>query len=132
MFTLFKIDQAATFQGIAFLSCDPKRAFGSDRQEMTKGDNPLPKFELQVVAMTRDQFGRPQNEVLRVGIASNTDPAKGLAPYTPVQLVNFEIGVMEKTKRNPETGEEKVIGVQVWYRAQEIRSLAAAPTGKAA
>lgn len=126
MFTLFKIDQASTFQGVAFLSCDPKRLFGSDRQDTAKDGTP--KFEVQVVAMTRDQFGRPQNEVLRVGIASHTDPAKGLMPYTPVQLVNFEIGVMEKTKRNPETGEEKVIGVQVWYRAEAIRSLAAAPT----
>jgi hypothetical protein len=130
MFTLFKIDQAATFQGVAFLSCDPKRAFGSDRQETTKHGN-VPKWEVQVVAMTRDQFDRPQNEVLRVGIASHTDPAKGLTPYLPVALVNFEIGVMEKTKKNPETGEEKVIGVQVWYRAEAVRSLAAAP-GKAA
>lgn len=130
MFTLFKIDQAATFDGVAFLSCDPKRAFGSDRQEMTKGDN-VPKWEVQVVAMTRDQFGRPQNEVLKIGVASHTDPAKGLTPYTPVALVRFEIGVMEKTKRNPETGEERVIGVQVWYRAEAVKSTAAAP-GKAA
>jgi hypothetical protein len=131
MFTLFKIDQAATFQGVAFLSCDPKTAFGQrDRQEQTKDGTP--KWEAQVVAMTRDQFGKPATEVLRVGIASHKDPGAGLNPYTPVQLVNFEIGVMEKTKKNPETGEEKVIGVQVWYRAEAIRSNAAAPAGKAA
>jgi len=38
------------------------------------------------------------------------------------------VGVMEKTKRNPETGEEKVIGLQVWYRAAEMRPI----SGKAA
>jgi len=38
------------------------------------------------------------------------------------------VGVMEKTKRNPETGEEKVIGLQVWYRAAEMRPI----PGKAA
>ena len=130
MFTLFKIDQGATFQGVAFLSSDPKRAFGSDRQETTKGDG-VPKWEVQVVAMTRDQFGRPQNEVLRVGVAAHRNPGEGLNPYTPVHLINFEIGVMEKTKRNPETGEERVIGVQVWYRAEAVKALAAA-SGKAA
>lgn len=129
MFTNFKIDQAATFQGVAFLSVDPKTAFKSDRQETTKDGTP--KWEVQCVAMTRDLFGRPQNAVLKVGVASHKRPADGLAPYSPVQLVGFEIGVMEKTKRNPDTGEERVIGVQVWYRAEDIRPIAAA-SGKAA
>jgi hypothetical protein len=31
---------------------------------------------------------------------------------------------MEKTKRDPNTGEERVIGVQVWYRCGQIRSTA--------
>lgn len=123
MFSNFKIDQARTFQGVAFLSCDPKTAFKSDRQEETKDG--VPKWDVQVVAMTRDAFGRPQNAVLKVGIASHKNPAEGLMPYTPVHFVDFEIGVMEKTKRNPETGEEKVIGVQVWYRAEQIKVLAA-------
>ncbi|MDI5937937.1 MULTISPECIES: hypothetical protein [unclassified Micromonospora] len=122
MFTNFKIDQAGTFQGIAFLSCDPKTAFKSDRQETTKDGTP--KWDVQAVAMTRDMFGRPQNAVLKVGIASHKNPCEGLMPYTPIQLVNFEIGVMEKTKRNPDTGEEKVIGVQVWYRAEQVKALA--------
>ncbi len=41
-----------------------------------------------------------------------------------MELVDFEIGVMEKTKRDPNTGEERVIGVQVWYRCGQIRSTA--------
>ena len=128
MFTNFKVDQAATFQAVLFLSSDPKTAFKSDRQEMTKGDDPTPKWEVQVVAMTRDAFGRPQNAVLKVGIASHKNPGEGLMPSTPVGFANFEVGVMEKTKRNPETGEEKVIGVTVWYRAAAIKALAAVPT----
>ena len=128
MFTNFKIDQATTFQGIAFLACQPKTAFRSTVQETTKDG--MPKWEVQVVAMFRTSFGQVQNEVLKVGVASPKDPGQGLMPYTPVQLVDFEVGVMEKTKRNPETGEEKVIGLQVWYRAAEVRSIAA--SGKAA
>jgi hypothetical protein len=128
VFTNFKIDQAATFSGVAFLSSEPKRAFGSDRQETTKDGTP--KWQVEVVAGFRDQFGKVQNEVLKVGVTSHKNPGDGLNPYTPMQLVGFEVGVMEKTKRNPETGEERVIGVTVWYRAAELRPLSA--TGKAA
>jgi hypothetical protein len=125
MFTNFKIDQAATFQGIAFLSCDPKTAFGQrDRQEVAKDGTP--KWEVQVIAMTRDQFGKANNAVMKVGVLAHKNPAEGLMPYSPIALVDFEVGVMEKTKKNPETGEEKVIGVQVWYRASQVRALAAA------
>jgi hypothetical protein len=127
VFTNFKIDQARTFMGIAFLSAEPKRRFGSDVQETAKDGTP--KWSVEVVAGFRDQFGRVNNEVLKVGVVSHKHPCEGLPPYTPVQLVDFEVGVMEKTKRNPETNEERVIGVTVWYRAGEVRPLAA---GKAA
>jgi hypothetical protein len=120
VFTNFKIDQARTFMGIAFL--------GSDVQEVAKDGTP--KWQVEVVAGFRDQFGRVNNEVLKIGVASHKNPGEGVHPYTPVQLVEFEVGVMEKTKRNPETNEERVIGVTVWYRANEVRPLAA--TGKAA
>jgi hypothetical protein len=123
MFSNFKIDQAATFAGVAFLSSDPKTRFGSDVQETTKDG--MRKWEIQVVAMFRTSFGKAQNEVLKVGIAAPKDPGDGLMPYTPIALKDFEVGVMEKTKKNPETGEEKVIGVQVWYRAAELRPIAA-------
>lgn len=129
MFTNFKVNQAATFQGVAFLSCEPKTAFGErDRQETAKDGTP--KWEVQVLAMTRDQFGKPANGVLKIGIASHGNPAEKLLPMTPIDLINFEVGVMEKTRKNQATGEEKVIGVQVWYRAEAIRSLAAVPAGK--
>jgi hypothetical protein len=131
VFTNFKIDQAATFQGVAFLACQPKTAFKSTTQETTKDGTP--KWEVQVVAMFRTAFGGVQNEVLKIGVASHSDPGRGLMPYTTVDLVDFEVGVMEKTKKNPDTGEERVIGLQVWYRAREITSTAAAaPTDKRA
>jgi hypothetical protein len=125
VFSNFKIDQAATFAGVAFLSCDPKTKFGArDVQETTKDG--IPKWDLQVVATFKSAFGTT-SEVLKVGVASHKNPADGLHPYTPIALNGFEVGVMEKTKRNPETGEERVIGVQVWYRCADLRSLAGAP-----
>lgn len=119
----FAVDQAATFAGVVFLSCEPKLRFGSDQQDTLKDGTP--KWEVQVVGGFRNQFGRAENEVLKLGVAAHQDPCANVAPYTPVELVGLEVGVMEKTKRNPETGEEKVIGVQVWYRAQEVRPTAA-------
>lgn len=123
MFTNFKIDQGATFAGVAFLSSEPKTKFRSDVQETTKDGTP--RWEIQVVAGFRTAFGSMQNEVLKIGVASHKNPGEGLMPYTPIALKDFEVGVMEKTKKNPETGEEKVIGLQVWYRAAEIRATTA-------
>jgi hypothetical protein len=124
MFSNFKIDQASTFAGIAFLTCDPKIRFNSGGVQETDKQG-VPKWELQVVATFRGAF-RTTSEVLKVGVTSHKNPVEGLAPYTPVALNGFEVGVMEKTKKNPETGEERVIGVQVWYRCADVRPLTAA------
>jgi hypothetical protein len=123
MFTNFKIDQAATFRGVAFLSCSPKVAFGQTVQEKTKDGTP--KWVVEVIGSSVDQFGKPSNHVIKIGVASHTDPGKGLQMYTPVHLIDFEVGVMEKTRKNPATGEEKIIGVQVWFRAASISPIAA-------
>ncbi|WP_329094298.1 hypothetical protein [Streptosporangium sp. NBC_01469] len=124
MFTNFKIDQANTFAGVAFLACQPKTAFKSTVQETTKEG--VPRWEVQVVASFKTPFGTLQNEVLKIGVAAHKDPGHGLMPYTPIALGQFEVGVMEKTKKNPDTGEERVIGLQVWYRAAGLQPLTSA------
>lgn len=119
----FKIDQAATFDSVRLLSVEPKTAFGDQfRQETTKDG--VPKWEAQLVAGFR-QFGKVQNEIIKAGIAAEQDPGEGIAPATPVELIDFEIGVMEKSRRDASSGEERVVGVQVWYRCQAIRPIAA-------
>lgn len=42
------------------------------------------------------QFGKINNEILKVGVVAHSNPGDGLPPYTPVELVGFEVGVMEK------------------------------------
>lgn len=123
MFTNFKIDQANTFRGVAFLSSVPKVAFGSQTQETAKDGTP--KWTVEVIGSSVDQFGKPSNHVLKIGVASHSDPGKGLMMYTPVALNGFEVGVMEKTKKDRNTGEEKMIGVQVWFRADSIAPITA-------
>jgi hypothetical protein len=122
----YVIDQAKSFTYLRLLSLEPKTAFGDQfRQETTKDG--MPKWEAQLAAGFR-QFGKTQNEIIKVGIAAERDPGEGIAPASPVELVDFEIGVMEKTKRDPTTGEERIVGVQVWYRCREIRPIAETPT----
>ena len=119
----FKVDQAATFANVILLSSAPKLKFGSDvDQECTKDGTP--KWEVQVAAGFH-QFGKITNEVLKIGIAAAKDPAEGLTPYSPVELVGFEVGVMEKTAKDG-----SVIGAQTWYRAEAIRSTAATGPAK--
>jgi hypothetical protein len=110
----FKVDQAATFASVILLTCNPKLKFGSATdQECTKDGTP--KWELEVAAGFL-QFGKVTNEVLKIGMASHENPATGIPPYSPVTLTGFELGVMEKAK------DGQVIGFQVWYRAEDIRS----------
>lgn len=128
MLTNAKIDQSRTFAGLVFLSCQPKTKFGSTEQEMTKDGRG--KYEVEVLGAVYQPFGGTKNEVLKVGIASSTNPADGIPPFKPIELVDLEIGVMEKTKKNPD-GTERVIGVNVWFRASEI-TLAAGSAQSAA
>lgn len=123
----FKIDQAATFSGVALLSIEPKLVFGSEAQDRTSDG--VPKWEAQVVAGFR-QFNRTANEVLKIGLVGHTNPMDGLQPYTPIELVGFEVGVMPKERKDRDTGQTELVGVTVWYRCAEIRPIAAIGRGK--
>lgn len=114
----FKIDQTRTFSSVLLLGVEAKTAFGeSDRQELTREG--LPKWTAQLAAEFR-AFGRPQRELINVGLIAERNPGDGLMPGTPVELLDFEIGVMEKKNRDGQ-----VIGVQVWYRAGSLRAISA-------
>lgn len=123
----FIVDQRATFEAVAFLSAEPKMAFGSrDRQE-TSADG-TPKWTVELVAGFR-QFGKVTSEVIKVGVTSHKNPGEGLTMYTPVHLVNFTVGVNPPEERtNDKTGQKRIVGGTAWYRCDEIRSaLAPAP-----
>jgi hypothetical protein len=117
----FKIDHSATFGGMVFMQCTPKLKFGSQVQEATPDGTP--KWDVEVVAAVRNNFGGLNNQVLKVGITATKNPATDLEPFTPVTLADLEVGVMEKTKRD-ENGQQKIIGAQTWLRASAIRPTA--------
>jgi hypothetical protein len=126
----FVIDQAASFTGVAFLKATPKTVFGKPDEHDRTPDGRL-KWDVQLVAGFRDQFGGDQHEVIKVNVASNTDPGQGLGQYTPVQLVNFVVGVVPPEVRKDSRGQEKLVGGTVWYRADEIRSTATSSGSRA-
>jgi hypothetical protein len=117
----FLVDQAGTFSHVVLLSCEPKRDMGSAEQSRTKDGTP--KWELQLVAGFK-AFDRAANEVIKVGIASERNPAEGIAQFSPVVLSNFTVGVMERTKNG------EIIGVQTWYRCDAVRPIGAVPNGR--
>ena len=125
MLQSFKVDQAATFASVILLSVEPKLGFKSTEQERTSDG--VPKWECQVVAGFR-QFGRVVNEVIKVGVVSHSNPGDSVVPYTPVELVGFEVGVMPKEKKDRDTGTTQQVGISVWYRCDELRSTAATGT----
>jgi len=119
----FKVDQAGTFAGpLVFIQCVEKRAINAAGQSagQAKTNDGTPKWELHLLGLFNGFGGQITPEVIKVGIASVKNPAEGLSPQTPVVLDGLELGVMEKT-RKLSSGEEKIIGVNVWHRAEGIR-----------
>lgn len=120
--TTFKVDQTATYTALAFVQAMPKTKFGSSDPDMT--NDGVPKWSVELLAMPRVPAGRQaKSELLRIGIASHEDPGHGLAPMTPVHLLDFEVGVMDGRDGK----------ATVWMRATEVRPVTATgATGKAA
>lgn len=128
---IFHVDQARTFKAVMFMSSSPKMAFGNNTQQDKLKDG-TPKWEVQLVA-SFEQFGRIENEILKVGVNSYKDPgeALGFMPQ-PVELVNFRVGVSPVEEREDNQGRKKIVGGKAWYQADEIRALAQAPAPRAA
>ena len=123
----FVVDQRATFEAVAYLSCEPKIVFGTKDRQETSADG-TPKWSVELVAGFR-QFGKVTSEVIKVSVTSAKNPGDGLSMYTPVNLVNFTVGVNAPEERtNEKTGQKRIVGGTAWYRCDEIRS--ALPAGK--
>lgn len=119
----FKIDQAATFQMVMVMDVAPKLKFGSQTDQECMKDG-TPKWVAQVAAGFRT-FGAPRFAVLSITIASHEDPRQGVQPGMPVELVGLEVGVMDKKIKDRESGQERIVGAQVYYRAEGIRPIGA-------
>lgn len=74
----FQIDQARTFGSVLFLGVEPKTAFGDPYRQETAKDG-TPKWVAQVAAEFR-AFGRPQRELINVGLTAARTRVTGWCP----------------------------------------------------
>ena len=118
----YKVDQAATFSSVLIMDAQPKLVMGSKQQDRTR-DGGL-KWEAHLFAKFR-QFDREVPEHIKVGMVSPTNPMNDMAPGTPVEVVDLEIGIMPDERKDRQTGEKKIVGAKVWYRCSEIRPIGA-------
>lgn len=128
---IFHVDQARTFKAVMFMSVSPKTVFGNNEvQDKTKDGTP--KWEVQVVA-SFEQFGKIENEILKIGVNSHKNPGEALQHMPqPVELVGFRVGVSPVEKRTDSNGRERITGGTAWYQADEVRALNAVPAGRKA
>lgn len=120
---VFTVEQAATFNVVMLMAVEPKLKFGSQTEQETTNDG-LGKWEAHLSAGFK-AFGKTEYCMIKVGLVGEKNPGDGLAPGTPVELVGFQIGVMDKYVKDKESGQSKPVGAQVWYRADQLRSIAA-------
>lgn len=125
---IFAIDQANTFSGVAFVQSVPKTVFGQPDVKDTTQDGRI-KWEIRVICAFKDQFGNDSHEILKVNVASHTDPGEGLVQYTPIQLVGLVVGIIPAEMSTDRNGAQKVKGGTSWFRAESIQPLNGAPTG---
>ncbi|MET7458631.1 hypothetical protein ABZT03_43910 [Streptomyces sp. NPDC005574] len=118
---IFYVDQARTFKRVTFLSCQPKMAFGeSGRQDTTRDGTP--KWEIQVAA-TFEQFGKLENEILKISIASHQDLNETIEGAGLIELVGFRVRVNTAEKRAGKISTEHTFGGSVTYQADSIRGV---------
>jgi hypothetical protein len=127
-----KIDPVRTFASVMFIGSTAKLVYGDSSGRQEKNRAGVPKWSEQVAAEFRTPYGQTVRELLTVGVDADKDPGAELLPGTLVDLIDLEIGVMEKRNRDGQ-----VVGAQVWYRASTIRPTSATgarpkPTAEAA
>jgi hypothetical protein len=120
MIGTFKIDQAATFASVMFMHSSPKVDFTSK--------SPIPgKWQISA-AVGYTVFGKMTSEIINVNVDSPEDPAVGITPGQPIELVGLEVNVSPKSKGKG-MDKQTLTGVSQWFKADYVKAAtAAAPT----
>jgi hypothetical protein len=115
----FAIDAGATFSALLLMQSGPKHEFGTETQAISKSGER--KWSVQVAATWQPEYGmRPVAEVIEVTL-TGADPGNGIAPGTPIELINLRVGVSAPEMRDNGRG-PKVTGGRAWYSATGIRA----------
>ena len=117
MQTTFVIDQDKTFGAAKFTKVDvsPKVKFGSDTGEQATTKDGKPQWVAQLLVQYTNGFGAEVAEVLKLTIASESDPGKSIPDMSPVDVEGLTVGVMEGRDGQ---------GFSMFFRAESLASAA--------
>jgi hypothetical protein len=112
------IDAPNTFEAALLMASGPKPKFGAGTGEVSTNAAGVPQYQLQVaVTYLPGPSGRKVSEVISVTVAASQDPARDIAPGTPIMFDGLRCGVTEPEARD----NGKVRGGRVWFTAAGIR-----------
>jgi hypothetical protein len=113
------IDAQNTFETALLMSSAPKPKFGASTGEISTNAAGVPQYQLFVaVTYLPGATGRKISEVITLTVAAQHDPAKDIAPGTPVMFDALRCGVSEPEARENGKG---VRGGKIWFQANGIR-----------
>lgn len=118
MALILHVDQARTFRNLVFLNSQPKMAYGSDNQDITRSG--IPKWEVQVVA-SFEVLGKLESEILKVSIISEIDPGTAIEAPASVELIGFRVRI--NSPRPAEVPREKLQVSPPTFQADAIRQI---------
>jgi hypothetical protein len=127
MLGTFAVDTGKTFTTALLMASQPKTRFGTSDQDTTSQG--IPKWEAQVAVSFAAEFGMPAAaDVIKVTIASPSDPASGIAPGTAVDLQDLRVGytVAEKNEKGGIRGGRPYFGASGIRAARAAREHASA------
>jgi hypothetical protein len=114
------VDVPNTFAVTVFMGCEPKTDFNTGEIQRVKRDPSKIKWAVSIAAQTVPLDGqRARPETMSVTIPAESDPAEGLVPGTPVDLIGLRQGSMD-----PELEDGKVRGGKPFWSATGIRAKA--------
>lgn len=105
--TVLGIDVTRTFQQVICIAVEPRMKFQTSEQDTTADGRR--KWDVTCSVSAAGPFGT-QHSMLKVGVLGDEPQVN---PGTPVDLVGLQVGVMLDGSGSP------------WFRAEEVRPLAA-------
>lgn len=106
------VDVSKTWESAIYITCEPRMVFveGKATQEQERTKEGLRRWTLSVAVTPREGEFRKRPEILQIGVANQEDPSISLQIGSPVDLLGFEVGLMNG---------------QPWHRAEAVVPLGA-------
>lgn len=114
----YAIDTRNTFTAVFLMATGPRNKFGSQEQDVNAAGEK--KWEVQASVLFVPEYGmKAQSDILSVTV-TGADPGEGIAPGTPIELVNLRLGIVAPEASDTGKG-LRVRGGKAYYQASGIR-----------